>query len=274
MADNAFLIDSTICCGCRSCQTACKAWHGLPAEKTMTAASPEYTLPAKLSAMTWTHVRFYPPVEKKDGSLAWIFFPRMCNHCRDANCVRVCPEHAASYMDGWVVINQDKCIGCGACTEVCVYHVPHRSDVHYINPEGFRILRKDRAHKCTACRTFKLEVPACVDACPTEALLFGNRLSLLEEAERRLSRIRENNPKASLYGTEQFRGLGVLTILPDKGDVFSMPVNPQVLDHAQSDSINSTYVLLSSLLPGIHFMKKLTYRFSRFIGADREKDVS
>ena len=147
MADYAILIDATRCSGCQSCQIACKGWHDLPAESSGDFLAAEYTNPVKLSAMTWTHVYFQPPVKKEDGSVTWTFFPRMCNHCRDANCIRVCPEHAISDSAGWVIVDQEKCIGCGACAEVCVYSVPRISDIHHVNAAGMPVLKKNRTYK-------------------------------------------------------------------------------------------------------------------------------
>ena len=60
MSDKAFFVDTTRCQGCRGCQVACKQWNGLPGEKTEFFGGPEYTNPARLSAITWNHVKFFP----------------------------------------------------------------------------------------------------------------------------------------------------------------------------------------------------------------------
>ncbi len=40
-----------------------------------------------------------------------------CRHCRD--CVEICPEDAMTWAQGQVVINEDRCTGCGRCVQVC-----------------------------------------------------------------------------------------------------------------------------------------------------------
>lgn len=266
MADNAILIDATRCSGCQSCQIACKGWNDLPAEKEHGILSAEYTWPLKLSAMTWTHVYYHQPVKNDDGSVRWNFFPRMCNHCRDANCIRVCPEHAISSHSGWVIINQEKCIGCGACVEVCIYHVPGISDIHHMVESGKHVLRKDRAYKCTACKTERGEIPSCVTSCPTGALSFGNRLSILKGAEARIKLLKKKYPRANLYGTEQYGGLRVLTLLPDRPELFSLPENPPFLDSVSAESARSIYTFLSFISPGLPGIKRVLYRVARGLG--------
>ena len=72
----SFLIDTTLCTGCRGCQIACKQWHDLPAEKTMNQGS--YQNPMDLSFDTYKLVRMQ---EKEiDGKLRWVFFPDQCRH--------------------------------------------------------------------------------------------------------------------------------------------------------------------------------------------------
>jgi molybdopterin-containing oxidoreductase family iron-sulfur binding subunit len=112
-----------------------------------------------------------------------------CFQCANPPCVEVCPV-AATWQepDGIVVIDYDWCIGCRYCIAACPYwarrfnwaepEVP-ADDVnpnqHYL---GNRLRRKGCVEKCTYCiqRTRKGRMPACAEACPTGARIFGNVL--------------------------------------------------------------------------------------------------
>ena len=112
-----------------------------------------------------------------------------CFHCENPPCVDVCPVKATwKEKDGIVVIDYDWCIGCRYCEAACPYdgrrfnwstpHVPENElnkDQHYL---GNRPRKKGVMEKCTFCiqKTRKGENPACVEACPTGARIFGNLL--------------------------------------------------------------------------------------------------
>jgi len=98
------------------------------------------------------------------------YFPQMCMHCDDAACMAVCKPNAIYRReDGLVVIDPLKCTGCQLCPDAC----PHGRI--YFN-ETLNI-----AQKCTGCAHLlddEWDVPRCVDACPTEALQFGEEVKL------------------------------------------------------------------------------------------------
>ena len=112
-----------------------------------------------------------------------------CFHCENPPCVDVCPVKATwKEKDGIVVIDYDWCIGCRYCQAACPYdgrrfnwstpHVPENElnkDQHYL---GNRPRKKGVMEKCTFCiqRSRSGENPACVEACPTGARIFGNLL--------------------------------------------------------------------------------------------------
>ena len=100
-----------------------------------------------------------------DGEKKLLRYSGACNHCTDPACVAVCPT-GAMYVaqDGTVVHKDQLCIGCGRCVYSCPYGVPS------INAStGY-------AQKCDACASKRArgEQPACVTACPTRALRFGD----------------------------------------------------------------------------------------------------
>lgn len=112
-----------------------------------------------------------------------------CYHCDNPPCVDVCPVKATwREDDGIVVVDYDWCIGCRYCMAACPYdgrrfnwsepEIPEDEvnlDQHYL---GNRPRQKGVMEKCTFCiqRSRNGENPACVEACPTGARIFGNLL--------------------------------------------------------------------------------------------------
>jgi Fe-S-cluster-containing dehydrogenase component len=137
----AMLIDVDKCYGCMACVVACAAENNVPLG----------------NFRTWVE-----QLVKPDGSR--IFVPKQCNHCDDPPCVPPCPTNATyKTADGLVLVNDELCIGCGACVKACPY------GARYINPV------KGVADKCTFCdhRLAAGLLPACVETCPTGARVFG-----------------------------------------------------------------------------------------------------
>jgi formate dehydrogenase beta subunit len=186
MAEYIKLVDVSRCAGCRGCQVACKQWNELPAEKTGFTGS--YQNPPDLSFDTWNLIR-YDEIEQ-DGKLRWIMRHDACMHCDHPACVKVCPTGALAKTDEGAVIHDPKlCIGCKACTAGCPFDVPRYSKA------------ADKIAKCTLCysRITNGRTPACVMACPTGCLSFGNKDEMMEKAIKRAETINgtvyPNNPK-------------------------------------------------------------------------------
>jgi molybdopterin-containing oxidoreductase family iron-sulfur binding subunit len=123
------------------------------------------------------------PVEGK------YYLPVQCMQCDDPPCVKACPVEA-TWMepDGIVVVDYDWCIGCRYCMTACPYWARHfnwtepeipaeeiNTDTHYL---GNRPRPRGVVEKCHFCiqRTRKGRQPACMEACPTGARIFGNLL--------------------------------------------------------------------------------------------------
>jgi len=112
-----------------------------------------------------------------------------CYHCQNAPCVKACPTKATwQEPDGIVVVDYDWCIGCRYCIAACPYYgrrfnwndpvVPNAEMTkkqHYL---GNRMRSRGQMEKCTFCvqRSRTGRLPACVEACPTGARVFGNLL--------------------------------------------------------------------------------------------------
>jgi formate dehydrogenase iron-sulfur subunit len=179
----AMLIDITLCVGCNSCQEACKKANGLPEGEEK-----------KLSATAYT------ALEEHDG----VFVRRMCQHCESPTCVSVCPVGALEKtVEGPVIYDESKCIGCRYCMQACPFQVP-RYEWGSTYP---------RIQKCVLChdRITKGLPTACSEACPTGATKFGDRDDLIIEA---LGRIQAEPTKYinKVYGQNEVGGTSILYI--------------------------------------------------------------
>jgi molybdopterin-containing oxidoreductase family iron-sulfur binding subunit len=117
------------------------------------------------------------------------YLPVQCMQCDDPPCVKACPVEATwTEPDGIVVVDYDWCIGCRYCMIACPYEARHfnwgkpdlpaealNTDTHYL---GNRPRPTGVVEKCHFCiqRTRENRQPACQEACPTGARIFGNIL--------------------------------------------------------------------------------------------------
>jgi formate dehydrogenase iron-sulfur subunit len=209
----AILYDASKCIGCRDCESACKECNNLPTEPVP---------PSDLSAVTWNLIKQRKGVDQSD----WPFFNDQCMHCTDAACMMVCPT-GALYKDkkGFVAVDEDKCNGCGYCTQFCPFSVPDLKDVNLITGEA-------KVGKCIFCCQNQPQEGvgrvACVEACPTGALTLGWREDQLEVARDRVAQLKaDGHSKAMLYGESEAGGLHRLSILLDEPSAYGLPVDPQ-----------------------------------------------
>ncbi len=167
----AMLYDTTKCIGCRACQNACNDWNGNPAEPDPTGL---YDAPLELSADTWTIIKLY-----QEGNTS-SFVKHQCMHCLHPACASVCPVGAfRKTAEGPVVYDGEKCIGCRYCMMACPFRVPK---FEWDTPTPL-------VRKCTFCADRQAQGmgPACVEACPTGALIFGNRGDLIADAHQSIA---------------------------------------------------------------------------------------
>ena len=165
------LIDTTQCReGCNDCVTACNRENGLSGGTS--ATDPQWIRKVEI---------------KEIGTGRKVSLPMMCQHCEKPPCVDVCPTGASfKRVDGIVLVDKHLCIGCRYCMMACPYKA--RSFVHEPvsgqNPDVPR--GKGTVESCTMCvhRIDNGQQPACAEACPNKAILFGD----LNDPENEISR--------------------------------------------------------------------------------------
>ncbi len=186
------LITPELCTACRGCQTACKEWNRLPAERTTNRGT--YENPPDLDANNFNRIKFREmPDKDREGGLEWLFISHRCMHCGDPGCMAICPAPGAITKNslGAVVYNKALCVGCKLCQAGCPFDIPRYDE-------------NDRISKCHLCHD-RIEnglAPACAKTCPTGAITYGDRGSLIAQS-------REAGYK-TLYGETDLLGLGVL----------------------------------------------------------------
>lgn len=232
MADKAILYDATRCTACRGCQAICKEWNEndeiIPTEQNGVKSNNwgSYENPKDLAPNTWLKITFNE-VEHYD-KLDWLFNRRACMHCTDAPCVDVCPS-GALYKDGVYGItgfNKDLCTGCGYCVEFCPFDVPRL--------KGSFVLGNTKMSKCVLCTQPGLNrldsgyTPACVKTCPTKALQYGDRSTMIAEGKKKVAALKAQGfTNATFYGENEMGGLHVLYVLNDTPDKYGLPVDPK-----------------------------------------------
>jgi molybdopterin-containing oxidoreductase family iron-sulfur binding subunit len=141
---------------------------------------PKGTLDMEQGNTTYTH-----PVPDEGK----FYLPVQCQQCDEPPCVNVCPVQATwKEEDGIVVVDYNWCIGCRYCEAACPYHARRFNwkkpeiPADEVNPDqsylSNRIRPQGVVEKCTYClhRTRRGRLPACLEACPTGARVFGNIL--------------------------------------------------------------------------------------------------
>lgn len=145
----AMVIDLRKCIGCQACTVSCSMENQPPLGQFRTIVS-QYEV---------------KDTDKPQAPAEYFMLPRLCNHCDDPPCIPVCPVQATFQQeDGVVLIDNERCVGCGYCVQACPY------DARFINEET------KTADKCTFCyhRVSVGLLPACVESCVGGARIFGD----------------------------------------------------------------------------------------------------
>ena len=194
------LVDLTRCVGCRTCEAACNKEQGLPEPE---KPFDDYSVFDEIhhGQKRRTDEALYTVVNRYDipGLDHPLFRKFQCNHCLEPTCLTACFVNAYTKTpEGAVIYNPDVCVGCRTCMIACPFYVP---TFKYSSPFP-------RIMKCIFCYDTRLKYgrpPACVEACPQQALTFGKRKDLVKLGH---ERIRENPGKYvdHIYGEHEAGG--------------------------------------------------------------------
>ena len=193
------VIDLDKCTGCQACVVACQSENNIPIN--------DEGLFNQRRAIEWIRIERYWEGEFPEVKAR--FIPILCQHCADAPCEPVCPVFATYHNnEGLNVQVYNRCIGTRFCANGCPYHVrffnfwePEWPDSlkNQLNPD-VTVRSRGIMEKCTFCvqrirRTGREAAqtgidksdaelerglnPACVNACPTQTLEFGDMIDVL-----------------------------------------------------------------------------------------------
>lgn len=185
------VIDVDLCSGCGACMVACAV------ENNVAPAPPKATDRTGITPM-----RVYPVDNGAPGGLRQsAFLPVLCMHCDKPPCESVCPQQAVEFDKATGIVTQmsQRCLGCRYCMTACPYHARYFNWWDPSWPQGMEVTLNPNVsprmrgvvEKCNLCHAglhaaedravasgSKAPVsytPACVEACPTEAIVFGDR---------------------------------------------------------------------------------------------------
>ena len=215
-------VDVDKCIGCQACVVACQSENNIPVN--------EESHFNQRRAIEWIHIERY--WEGEFPNVKARFIPIMCQQCGDAPCEPVCPVFATYHNEeGLNVQVYNRCIGTRFCANNCPYHVrffnfwePEWDDSlkNQLNPD-VTVRTRGIMEKCTFCiqriRRSTREAgredravedgdralnPACVNACPTETLVFGN----LNDPDSKVSKMRAKESQSEGRGYALLEELG------------------------------------------------------------------
>jgi len=232
----AMMINLDLCIGCNACSTACYAENNLAV-----VGKDRFE---KGQAMHWLRIeRYWDQAEQEFPEQGASFLPMMCQQCNSATCEPVCPVAATYHTpDGLNAQVYNRCIGSRYCSNNCPFRVRYFNFYSYyesswpeplnmqLNPD-LTVRDKGVMEKCTFCvqriRVAKDKAkmenrkvgdedfkPACVQSCPTSAMVFGDYLDegsqvrkLWDKYQVKMGPAKQDKQEPDMRGYRVFEGL-------------------------------------------------------------------
>jgi Fe-S-cluster-containing dehydrogenase component len=222
------MIDLTTCDGCKgkktpACVTACKTKNQArfpePVEdigdywpqKQHEDWSDKKGMTDRLTPYNWTFVQRV--AVEHEGSTHQVAVPRRCMHCDNPPCVKVCPFGAQEKTEeGAVLIDEDLCFGGAKCRDVCAWGIPARqAGVGLYMKLAPKVAGGGVMYKCDLCidRLRAGRLPACIEACPKQAISIGPKGEMLRRAKAKAEQI-----GGFLYGEKENGGTSTFYVSP------------------------------------------------------------
>lgn len=206
-----FFMDLKKCTGCKTCQLACKDYKNLPVDR-------NFRRVVEYSGGSWKKEK---EVWKNDVFTYYVSVS--CNHCDKPACKEACPVDAI-YKDeyGYVLIDEEKCIGCESCASACPYYAPQIDK------------KREKMTRCDGCKDRVInegKQPICVESCPLRALDYGP----IDEIRKKYGKIAEVAPFPAYSQTKPNIALALNKNCKPVGDKKGSIANPLEIwtDHLQ-----------------------------------------
>ncbi len=234
------LYDAVRCEGCRGCEYDCADANELPEPLPNKQLKPGLRKPDENAR---TVVNTFETTKGKVSSKI------QCMHCSEPACVSACLTQAMyKTPEGPVVWREDKCMGCRYCMISCPFDTP-KFEFNKAVP---------KIQKCSMCfdtRVKNGEIPACAENCPNDALTFGLRHELIDEAHRRIV----ENPDLyynGIYGEHEAGGTCWMYLSPVPFEEIGLNTQLQnesypALTKGFLYSVPSVFILAPALLLGM-----------------------
>lgn len=221
------IIDLTKCDGCKGepiplCVTACKTKNEARfpdpdpkdiqpywPQKKFEDWSDKKDMTNRLTPYNWT---FVDHVEvDHNGQKQEVFVPRRCMHCDNPTCLSLCPFGAISKdKQGAVSIDEEFCMGGAKCRDACPWDIPQRqAGVGLYLKIAPELAGGGVMYKCDFCADLlqKGQVPACVTACPKNAITLGSKEEMKQQAYKMAKEI-----NGYVYGDKENGGTSIFYV--------------------------------------------------------------